>query len=199
MQRELCDLHVPCLNITVKVAHGCALPPIPNGTYHFRPIPDGYAVVGVDEVIKTYERIKLDFPTGEDEVELRFALKSTCLWKKEYIVFPHMQQNRPPSPHASPHNYNNDNQCASLDTPHNDNQGASPSPPSRERTPPPPQKKRKCTAASTSTQKSETGKSRFVNSREDVDIWVNEIQAAQRKKAKKMTLPFPVYSSDAIR
>ena len=50
-----------------------------------------------------------------------------------------------------------------------------------------------------STQKSETGKSHFVNSREDVDIWVNEIQAAQRKKAKKMSLPFPVYSTDAIR
>ena len=205
VQRELCDLHVPCLNITVKVAHGFALPPSPNGTYHCRPIPDGYAVVGVDEVIKTYEGIKLDFPTGEDEVELRFALKSTCLWKKEYIVFPHMQLNRPPSPQASPHNYNNDNQCASPDTPHNDNQGASPSPPSRERTPPrqrtpsPPQKKRKCTAASTSTQKSETGKSRFVNSREDVDIWVNEIQTSKRKKAKKMPLPVPVYSSDAIR
>ena len=151
---------MPCLNITVKVAHGFALPPSPNGTYHCRPIPDGYVVVGVDEVIKTYEGIKMDFPTGEDEVELRFAIKSTCLRKKEYIVFPHMQQNHPPSPH----NYNNDNQCASPDTPHNDNQGSSPSPPSREgtlpprqRTPSPPQKKRKCTVASTSTQKAKQG------------------------------------------
>ena len=39
----------------------------------------------------------------------------------------------------------------------------------------------------------------MVNSREDVDIWVNEIPDAQRKKAQKMSLPYPVYSSEAIR
>lgn len=163
VQQEMCELHVPCLNITVKVADGFAVPPKPDGTYHCRPIPDGYAVVGVDEVMKAYEGIKLDFPTGEDEDELRYACKTTCLWKKEYILFPHLVQkqpsprsNRPPSPHASPDLPDNDN----------DDQGASPSPspPPRQPTsppqptPPPPQKKRKFTAASTSTQKSGTGK-----------------------------------------
>ena len=50
-QRENCELHVKCMNISVKVAVGFALPPVPDGTYHCSPIPDGYAVVGVDEVV----------------------------------------------------------------------------------------------------------------------------------------------------
>ena len=88
-EREHCDLHAKCMNITLKVVVGYALPRVPDGTYHCSPIPDGYAVVGVDEVIPGFEQLELDFPTGEGETELGDARKSTILWKKEHIVLPH--------------------------------------------------------------------------------------------------------------
>jgi hypothetical protein len=56
--------------------------PRPTTTYHCHPVPDGFAVAGVDEVMAGYEPVMLDHPTGEDgEVtELREAIKSTVLW-----------------------------------------------------------------------------------------------------------------------
>ena len=198
-QQELCELHVPCLNITVKVADGFAVPHKPDGTYHCRPIPDGYVVVAVDEVMKGYEGIKLDYPTGEDEIELRYACKTTCLWKKEYIVFPHLLQKQtctrskpPPSPHASP------------DLPDNDNndQGASPSPspwprqptpPPRQPTPPP-QNKRKSTAASTSTLQSGSGK----KARKMTPPPPPPPPTTKLSLKRKKSPPKPVYSPEAI-
>jgi hypothetical protein len=50
-----CELHVKVVNITMKVAVGYALPIGPNVTYHCRPIPHGYAVAGVDEVMGEFE------------------------------------------------------------------------------------------------------------------------------------------------
>ena len=78
-QREHCDLHAKCMNITLKVAVGYALPRVPDGTYHCSPIPDGYAVVSVDEVIKGFEQLELDFHTGEGETELGDARKTAIL------------------------------------------------------------------------------------------------------------------------
>jgi hypothetical protein len=46
-----CELHVKVENITMKVAVSYALPIGPDATYHCRPIPHGYAVAGVDEVM----------------------------------------------------------------------------------------------------------------------------------------------------
>ena len=70
MQRENCELHVKCMNISVKVVVSFGLSPVCDGTYHCSPIPDGYAVAGVDEVIKGFEQLELDFPTGEEGTEL---------------------------------------------------------------------------------------------------------------------------------
>jgi hypothetical protein len=51
MEREKCDLHAKCMNITLKVAEGYVIPRRgPDATYHCSPIPDGYAVVGMDSV-----------------------------------------------------------------------------------------------------------------------------------------------------
>ena len=65
-QQENCEMHVKFMNISVKVAASFALPCKKKGTYHCVPIPDGYVVVGVDEVVKEYEQLELDFPAGED-------------------------------------------------------------------------------------------------------------------------------------
>ena len=78
-----CELHVNFMNLDMKVAVGYALPLIgPKPTYHCRPVPEGYAVVGVDEVEHGFEVLKLDHPAGEDGevVELGEAKKGTVLW-----------------------------------------------------------------------------------------------------------------------
>jgi hypothetical protein len=57
-----CELHVKVVNITMKVAVGYALPIGPDSTYHYRPIPHGYTVAGVDEVMGRFGQLKLDHP-----------------------------------------------------------------------------------------------------------------------------------------
>jgi len=107
-----CELHVKVVNITMKVAVGYALPIGPKPTFHCCPVPHGYAVVGVDEVMNGFEQLKLDYPAGEGDVaELGEAKKLTILWRKECIVFPNRtprpstpQSSNPssPPPHPSP-------------------------------------------------------------------------------------------------
>ena len=65
MEREHCELVAKCMNLTLKVAVGYVLPPGPDGTFHCNPIPDGYAIVGVDEVTNGFEGLDLEYPTGE--------------------------------------------------------------------------------------------------------------------------------------
>jgi hypothetical protein len=50
---------VKIVNITMKVAVSYALPFGPNETYHYRPVPHGYAVAGVDEVRSAFEQLSL--------------------------------------------------------------------------------------------------------------------------------------------
>jgi hypothetical protein len=45
-ENEHSELIAKCHNLTLKVAVGYALPPQPDGTFHFAPIPDGFAVIG---------------------------------------------------------------------------------------------------------------------------------------------------------
>src|SRR3954470_17093295 len=49
-ESEHAEMQVRLMGLSIKVAVGYALPPVAGGTYHCRPIPDGYAIVGVDEV-----------------------------------------------------------------------------------------------------------------------------------------------------
>ena len=51
-----CDLHVTFMGLDMKVAVGIALPIGPKPTYHCRAVPQGYAVVGVDEVLNPTDR-----------------------------------------------------------------------------------------------------------------------------------------------
>ena len=39
----------------------------------------------MDEVIKGFEDLELDYPTGEGETALRDGRKTTILWRKEHI------------------------------------------------------------------------------------------------------------------
>jgi hypothetical protein len=76
-----CELRVKVVNITMKVAVGYALPIGPNPTYHCRLVPHGYAVAGVDQVMSSFEQLKLDYPMGEGDLyELREATKTIVLW-----------------------------------------------------------------------------------------------------------------------
>jgi hypothetical protein len=103
MESTPCEMHVKVFNLTFKVAVGYVVPIGPNPTYHFSPVPNGYAVVAVDEVMKDYEELKLQHPAGEDGevLELGEAKKATILWPKEFIVLPNWQP-RPSTPHQSP-------------------------------------------------------------------------------------------------
>ena len=87
-EAEHCQLMTKCQNLTLKAAVGSVAPPQPDRTFHCRPIPHGYAVVMVDEVMEGFEELELDHPTGERENRLVHALRSTCLWQKEYIKLP---------------------------------------------------------------------------------------------------------------
>jgi hypothetical protein len=55
-----CELHVKVVNITTKVAVSYALPIGPNPTYHCHPVPQGYAIAGVYQVMSAFEQLKLD-------------------------------------------------------------------------------------------------------------------------------------------
>src|SRR4051812_11943960 len=57
-QMTHCELHVKVVNITMKVAVGYALPIGPAPTYHSCPVPQGYAVVGVDEDMHNFHGLK---------------------------------------------------------------------------------------------------------------------------------------------
>src|SRR4051812_9897119 len=87
----------------LRVARRCS--PVGFGRqHHCRPVPEGYVVVGVDEIMPTFEVLKLDYPAGEGDVtELGAAKTVTILWPKECIVLrnPTPRPSSPP-PHPSP-------------------------------------------------------------------------------------------------
>ena len=83
-------------------AVGMAIPIGRNPTWHCSPVPQGYAVVAVDEVMKDYEELKLDHPAGEDRdlTQLEEVKKQIVVWPKEDIFLPNWTP-RPPTPHSS--------------------------------------------------------------------------------------------------
>jgi hypothetical protein len=137
-----CELHVKVVNITMKVAVGYALPIRPNPTYHCTPVPHGYIVAEVDQVVSVFEQLKLDYPAGEgDFYELGEAQKTTVLWPKEYIVLPNWTPRSPARHPSLPR------ELSMLPHP---TPAHRPSPPLHQPSPPPPpteteSKKHKCT------------------------------------------------------
>jgi hypothetical protein len=47
-----CELHMKAKNITALVAYGSALPVIPGGMIHGRPVPPGYSVGTVEQIVE---------------------------------------------------------------------------------------------------------------------------------------------------
>ena len=84
-ESQECHLKKQLMQFKPTVAIGHVAPPRPNGTFHCLPIPQGYAVVMVDEIMEVYEEIELDYPTGEGENLLQNSLRTSCLWPKEFI------------------------------------------------------------------------------------------------------------------
>src|SRR4051812_9278762 len=103
-QQENCEMHVECRKLSLKVVAGYALPCRKNGTYHCVPIPAGYAIVTVDEVIKDWEQLELEIPAGEDRdiTELGAAKGNTILWRKEHIKLLNWTPPPQPSPQRQP-------------------------------------------------------------------------------------------------
>jgi len=132
-----CDLIVKVKNIDMKVAVGIAIPIGSNPTFHCHPVPEGYAVVGVDQVMsEEFRGLKLDHPAGEDGevLELGDATKDTILWRKDCIVIPGWTP-RPSNPEG------NDPSPPPSPPPPSPARQASPPPPplpSPQRQPPPP-------------------------------------------------------------
>ena len=50
-----CHLMTQWLQLKVKEAVGSVFPPSPGATFHYRPIPQGYVVVMVDEITEGFE------------------------------------------------------------------------------------------------------------------------------------------------
>jgi hypothetical protein len=105
-----CEIYQSMKNICMKVAVGYALHIQPGVTWHSRQIPDGYAHVGVDEVLRGYETLELDIAGPKDEATLGEMLNVVVLWKKKDIKFPGLappppSRRRSPSPPSPPRDY----------------------------------------------------------------------------------------------
>ena len=83
-----CHLMTQWQNFKVKAAVGSVAPLKPGATFHCRSIPEGYAIVMVDEITEGFEELVLDHPVVEGETRLGLALKTPCLWRKELINLP---------------------------------------------------------------------------------------------------------------
>jgi hypothetical protein len=90
-------------NIPMKVAVSYALPCGPREVWHGCEIQAGYACVGVDAIVPSYESLELDIPGLEDEITLGEVLGGIILWDKKHIVFSGSVPRWPPSP-PSPRN-----------------------------------------------------------------------------------------------
>ena len=55
-ESQNCHLMTQWINMKVKAAVGSIFPTEPDATFHFQPIPEGYARVMVDEITRSEER-----------------------------------------------------------------------------------------------------------------------------------------------
>ena len=81
-ERTDCELHMPFVNISMKVAIGYVLPNGPEADE----IPAGYARVYVDEILPGMDTLSLEIPGVDGETKLGEVYRGFALWNKKYIV-----------------------------------------------------------------------------------------------------------------
>jgi hypothetical protein len=135
-----CVLHQWMKNISMKVAVGYALSCEPGVTWHSRRIPDGYARVGVDEIVPGYESLELDMAGPEDEATLGEVLGGVILWNKKDIKFLGLAPPPPPlplshcrspSPRSPPHDYDDHHSASPSQSPSSGQPSSSPLTPTK--------------------------------------------------------------------
>ena len=78
-EKTECELHVPMRNMSIKVAVGYVYPQQAGATHHHQPIPADRALVGVDDIVPTYETMDLDYPGGDEEKTLGDVMRDFSL------------------------------------------------------------------------------------------------------------------------
>ncbi|WVZ97555.1 hypothetical protein U9M48_043081, partial [Paspalum notatum var. saurae] len=80
-----CELHIPMWNLSTAVAHGVALPVVPEQKFHCYDIPPGYSTVIMEQVVSGYKDLELDEKGGDNESTLKEVVHGRILWLKAYI------------------------------------------------------------------------------------------------------------------
>jgi hypothetical protein len=144
-----CELHIAMRNITLKVAVGQALVIQPGELYHCGQIPDGYARVGVDEIMPGFESLELELPGGDEEKTLADVKHAFALWPKKYIVLSEQAKSTPrsrspahqPSPLFLERDQRRSPSPPHQQSPHLPDRDPSPSPsPAQQQSQPPPER-----------------------------------------------------------
>lgn len=87
-QPTTCKLYVPDMFYHTKVATGLAFLSGEGVMLHCRPLPEHYAKVTIDEVVKNrFRRVELDIPGEDDKKTLGENIGCFVAWGKRYIAF----------------------------------------------------------------------------------------------------------------
>src|SRR3989337_2103915 len=103
--------------------------------------------------MERFEGLELEYPTGEGEILLENALRSTCLWRKENIKLPNWTPHQQTQPDEAPQQTQPDEAPQQSPLPpqmspaHQRTPPPPPPPPARQRTPPPQQRRKRAAAA----------------------------------------------------
>jgi len=132
-QPTTCKLYIHQKFFDMKVAVGQAWPTGEGVMLHNRPLPEGYAKVTVDSLVKRkYKNVELDIP-GDDSRLLGDNIGGFVAWRKRYIIFESESESSDDDPRESPER--------DLPPSPKSNRESSPPSPQRELTPPSPPKK----------------------------------------------------------
>ena len=132
-QPTTCKLYIHQKFFDMKVAVGQAWPTGEGVMLHNRPLPEGYAKVTVDSLVKRkYKNVELDIP-GDDSRLLGDNIGGFVAWRKRYIIFESESESSDDDPRESPER--------DLPPSPKSKRESSPPSPQREQTPPSPPKK----------------------------------------------------------
>ncbi|KAG2577077.1 hypothetical protein PVAP13_6NG080030 [Panicum virgatum] len=101
-QPTTCKLYIHQKFFDMKVAVGQGWPTGEGVMLHNRPLPEGYAKVTVDSLVKRkYKNVELDIP-GDDSRLLGDNIGGFVAWRKRYIIFESESESSDDDPRESP-------------------------------------------------------------------------------------------------